>query len=181
MEIQDFLDNSQLNIEDCYLHSFPLEKEKYQDILNSGLKSKILQGKIDHNNSNNGSFYVSLFKSTDEKNIISILEDHPLFIIENNVGVRKTVSTPICMVLTSTFLPIRYSPYNNEYQKFLYLSSKYIIGIRFSLKEEKLEKNLLWMQNFMQWEDEIHKNIPYVDKESSRIINKEKVRKLSLK
>lgn len=181
MEVQDFLDNSQLNIEDCYFHSFPLEKEKYQDILNSGLKSKILQGKIDHNNSNNGSFYISLFKSTDEKNIISILEDNPLFIIGNSLKVRKTSSTPIYEILTSTFLPLRYSPYNNEYQKFLYLSSKYIIGIRFLLKEENLEKRLLRMQEFMRWEDEIHKNIPYVDKDSCRIINKDKVKKLSLK
>lgn len=145
------------------------------------MKSKILRGTIDHENTNNGAFYISLFQSTNEKNLLSILEEHPLLIIKNNVKVIKTLHIPICLCLTNTIFPIRYSPYSNEYQKFLYLSSKHIIGLRFSLMDANLEKNLLWMQQLMLWEEEIHKNMPYIDKETSRIINKDKVRKLSLK
>ena len=81
-------------------------------------KSHILLKHIDKEGTNNGSFYVSLLKIGTYYNDLSILEDNPLLIIDKSVRVIKTSNNGFYNLFSNTPFPLRYSPYNNEYQKF---------------------------------------------------------------
>ena len=120
--MKNYLTDSYFDISDCYFHSFDFCKKSYQNIVTDGLKSKILLKHIDKEGTNNGSFYVSLLKIGTYYNDLSILEDNPLLIIDKSVRVIKTSNNGFYNLFSNTPFPLRYSPYNNEYQKLLYVN-----------------------------------------------------------
>ena len=150
--MRNYLTDSYFDISDCYFHSFDFCKESYQNIITDGLKSKIFLKHIDKEGTNNGSFYVSLLKIDTHYNDLSILEDNPLLIIDKSVRVIKTS--------------------NNEYQKFLKISSKHILGIAFNINRENEIENLKQMKELLLWEKEINKDTLFMDRNSNRVIDK---------
>ena len=166
--MRNYLTDSYFDISDCYFHSFDFCKESYQNIITDGLKSKILLKHIDKEGTNNGSFYVSLLKIDTHYNDLSILEDNPLLIIDKSVRVIKTSNNRF----SNTPFSLRYSPYNNEYQKFLKISSKHILGIAFNINRENKIENLKQMKELLLWEKEINKDILFMDRNSNRVIDK---------
>ena len=157
---------------DSYFDSFDYCKKSYQNIVTDGLKSKILLKHIDKEGTNNGSFYVSLLKIGTYYNDLSILEDNPLLIIDKSVRVIKTSNNGFYNLFSNTPFPLRYSPYNNEYQKLLKISSKYILGITFNINRENEIENLKKMKELLLWEKEINKNVLFMDRNSNRVIDK---------
>lgn len=170
--MRNYLTDSYFDISDCYFHSFDFCKESYQNIITDGLKSKILLKHIDKEGTNNGSFYVSLLKIDTHYNDLSILEDNPLLIIDKSVRVIKTSNNRFYNLFSNTPFSLRYSPYNNEYQKFLKISSKHILGIAFNINRENKIENLKQMKELLLWEKEINKDILFMDRNSNRVIDK---------
>lgn len=170
--MRNYLTDSYFDISDCYFYSFDFCKESYQNIIADGLKSKILLKHIDKEGTNNGSFYVSLLKIDTHYNDLSILEDNPLLIIDKSVRVIKTSNNRFYNLFSNTPFPLRYSPYNNEYQKFLKISSKHILGIAFNINRENEIENLKQMKELLLWEKEINKDTLFMDRNSNRVIDK---------
>ena len=170
--MRNYLTDSYFDISDCYFHSFDFCKEPYQNIITDGLKSKILLKHIDKEGTNNGSFYVSLLKIDTHYNNLSILEDNPLLIIDKSVRVIKTSNNRFYNLFSNTPFSLRYSPYNNEYQKFLKISCKHILGIAFNINRENEIENLKQMKELLLWEKEINKDILFMDRNSNRVIDK---------
>lgn len=170
--MRNYLTDSYFDISDCYFHSFDFCKESYQNIVTDGLKSKILLKHIDKEGTNNGSFYVSLLKIDTHYNDLSILEDNPLLIIDKSVRVIKTSNNRFYNLFSNTPFSLRYSPYNNEYQKFLKISSKHIFGIAFNMNRENEIENLKKMKELLLWEKEIDKDVLFMDRNSNRVIDK---------
>ena len=170
--MRNYLTDSYFDISDCYFHSFDFCKESYQNIITDGLKSKILLKHIDKEGTYNGSFYVSLLKIGTYYNDLSILEDNPLLIIDKSVSAIQTSNNEFYNLFSNTPFPLRYSPYNNEYQKFLKISSKRILGIDFNINREKEMENLKKMKELLLWEKEINKDILFMDRNSNRVIDK---------
>lgn len=170
--MRNYLTDSYFDISDCYFHSFDFCKESYQNIITDGLKSKILLKHIDKEGTNNGSFYVSLLKIDTHYNNLSILEDNPLLIIDKSVRVIKTSNNRFYNLFSNTPFSLRYSPYNNEYQKFLKISCKHILGIAFNINRENEIENLKQMKELLLWEKEINKDILFMDRNSNRVIDK---------
>ena len=95
-----------------------------------------------------------------------------MLIIDKSVRVIKTSNNGFYNLFSNTPFPLRYSPYNNEYQKFLKISSKRILGIAFNINRENEIENLKQMKELLLWEKEINKNLLFMDRNSNRVIDK---------
>lgn len=140
MELLDLVSRSEKDIEvndhDWFYHAFSPEKENIIDMLTDGIKAPILLDKKKSNGGNNGLFYVSVCKRLktrpDYRHSYSMFRDNPMFIIEGINPIKCTMSflSSLCM---NTPLPLRNTSYEDEYQQFLKISYKNIIGIQLKL------------------------------------------------
>lgn len=134
-----------------YYHAFDLpllddetfDMNNFNNMIKEGIKSKILRKKLI--TGYNGYYYVSLTKDEECMNsAFKALSKLPMFIINPNIKVIKAKNFNLQKSYPSWVnsgpLPFRYSPYDNEYQKFYKVKPEQIIGIRYNISEV-LESN----------------------------------------
>ena len=194
-EMIQFIEDKDLSLpeKNYYYHAFVYNQNNFINMINKGIKSSILLGK--HGNGLNGKFYVSLSKketSEIEYSIYNQLLYLPMFIINDEI---KTIKAINCTKNISHYprwfqyspLPFRESIYDDEYQKFLQVSSKDIVGIEYNLKflfnrinKSNIIEDLVVLRNMINDLNSQNLDLPIIDYSSSREINKEKVLSLHL-
>lgn len=174
--------NKEFLLENYFFHSFPLDEKIFKDIILDGIKCKYLLGMKDTDYTYNGSYYVSIFKLTDKKIYpLYMLENNPLLILSDEIKTLKT-NKKYGQMFSNTVIPLRMSPYENEYQTFLKIDSKKIIGIAYYLCESdsNLLEKLAILKLISKWLMELEKQILIVNSYNSKIINQDKLKELSL-
>ena len=171
----------------CFYHAFYYDNKEFVSMLNEGIKSPLLLSKKAAGY--NGYFYVSLTKREKcEMSIYKKLYDLPKFIINPKIRTIKTKNYirygSHLINITNTFLPFRESEYDDEYQKFIIVHSKDIIGIEYNLysnylKYGDIRKDLVILESIINNLIVQKRNIPIIDNSSKSIISKDKV--LSIK
>lgn len=166
-----------------YYHAFDYDSREFISMLMHGIKSRILL--LKHGVGNNGLFYVSLSRCEEcDVSTYKMLYNLPKFIINPNIKVIKTRNYrkyglyPID--LANTFLPLRESGYDDEYQKFLLVSPKNIIGIEYNLyniykKYGVIDYDLKVLKSMVENLKLLNRDIPIIDKSRKKEINKNKV------
>lgn len=103
-----------------YIHFTKFNIEKIESIFKYGIRTPFnlmfnRMCKVEHNNTHNGLFYTSLTKENNsKKSIYEIFSSSPYYIgIE--VEIKKAYSTNKYGIFSNTPLPIRYSPYDDEW------------------------------------------------------------------
>lgn len=169
-----------------YYHAFKYNNQNFSSMITKGIKSPILLNK--KGNGHNGSFYVSLSKNENvEYSINRNLIYLPAFIIDNGIKVVKCKN-----FITDDIkkLPMfsRVSEYDDEYQKFLKVSKKHIVGIRYNLYKILMEygtgfikQNLLILKQIINDLRKAGVDLPIIDLSNSTLINQEKVLRLKIK
>ena len=178
---------------DYYYHAFVYNQNNFINMINKGIKSPILLGK--HGCRLNGNFYVSLSKretSEIEYSIYNQLLYLPMFIIIDEIKSIKAINCTknVCHYprwFQFSPLPFRETIYDDEYQKFLQVSSKDIVGIEYNLKflfnrinKSNIIEYLVGLRNMINDINSQKLDLPIIDYSSSREINKEKVLSLHL-
>ena len=168
---------------DNYYHAFFYNKNEFVSMINEGIKSRLLLHK--DSAGYNGYFYVSLMKEKECKySIYRKLYHLPMFMIDHRIKAIKTKNYKtggnIIEMFESTFLPFRGSVYDDEYQKFLKVSEKDIIGIVYNLYHNYLnngdiKNDLMVLRSIVEVLKEQESNLLIIDKSSNKFINKEKV------
>lgn len=128
-----------------FYHGFSLslynEAGEFKSMMEDGLLCQALRHTKDAGC--NGYFYVSVSKIVDcanyDSSYLTITSRMPAFIIEGLKPIKTHYYCPIAFKYT--FLPIRYSPYDDEYQKFMRVDSCKLIGLQMSIKELELYIN----------------------------------------
>lgn len=194
-EMIQFIEDKNLLLpeKDYYYHAFVYNQNNFINMINKGIKSAILLGK--HGSGLNGNFYVSLSKKETTNVDCSIYNQLlylPMFIINDEI---KTVKAVNCKKNTYHYprwiryspLPFRETIYDDEYQKFLQVSSKDIVGIEYNLKflfnrinKSNIIEDLVVLRNMINDLNSQKLDLPIIDYSSSREINKEKVLSLHL-
>lgn len=166
-----------------YYHAFDYDIREFISMVMHGIKSRILLFK--HGVGNNGLFYVSLSRCEEcDDSAYKRLYNLPKFIINPNIKVIKTRNYkkyglyPID--LSNTFLPLRESGYDDEYQKFLLVSPKNIIGIEYNLYDIYIKYGSInyYLEVLKSMVEDLKlqkRDIPIIDKSSKKEINKNKV------
>lgn len=189
-EIIQYIEDEKVQIQyDYYYHAFRYNEQEFISMLNEGIKAPILLGK--NGDGNNGYFYVSLTKNEIcDYSIYDKLSYLPMFIIDDNI---KTIKTRNFKKMShyrgdfmKTFLPFRESEYDNEYQKFLIVPSKYIVGIQFNvyynfINNYDVKEILSTLKNIIQQLNFISLDLPIIDFSTNTKINKEKILSLNIK
>lgn len=176
------LTDRQFSLEKYLFHSFPIEENAFKNIILDGIKCKYLLGYRDNENSYNGSYYVSTFKMTDKKVYpLCVLEKSPLLIVSDEIGRLKT-KMGSSSIFSDTIIPLRVSPYENEYQTFLKINSKNIIGIAYYLcdTDPALLEKIKILKLIIKWLGELEKQMLIVNSYNNMVINQEKVKSLLL-
>lgn len=169
--------------EDNYYHAFFYEKDEFISMINDGIKSRLLLHK--ESAGYNGLFYVSLMKEKEcEYSIYKKLYHLPMFIINSKIKAIKTNNYKIkrhsVEMFESTPLPFRGSVYDDEYQKFLKVSEKDIIGIVYNIYHNyinngDIKDDLIVLRSIVEVLNEQESNLLIIDKSSNKFINKNKV------
>lgn len=188
-EIVNYIEGEQIAIDKLwYYHAFNYNPKTFQDMINDGIKAKILLGQ--KGVGFNGLFYISL--SREENALYSaynLLRQRPAFVIDSSLRPIKTRnitredSYPLC--ICNSFLPFRSSAYDDEYQCFLKISAAKIKAIRYEFqstesKRELIEKLIVLKQIILDLENQ-NKNLTIFDVDTNRVFKKEKVLSLELK
>ena len=119
-----------------------------------------------------------------------MLKEEPAFIIDGSLKTFKTInyiregSYPIPFY--NTFFPFRISSYDDEYQRFLKVSPKKFIAIRYEINSslnnvEYFRYKLIILQHLMQDLEQVNSSLPVVDADSQQIFNRQKVLALKIK
>ena len=169
-----------------YYHAFKYDKYEFINMVTYGIKSPILLGKA--GNGNNGNFYISLSKNEEcENNIYIKLSNNPMFIINPDIKTIKVRNFIKSGHFPNFFMPspfpLRESEYDNEYQKFLKVKSKDIIGIGYNLSEttkDDIKIKLSILKQMIEILESKKISIPIFDISSSTRINERKVLSLNL-
>ena len=190
MELINYIEDTHILYDNPYYHSFEYNKDDFINMITEGIKSPILLGKP--GGGNNGKFYVSLSKHENcEYSIYDKLNSNPMFVIDRNLKTLKTRNFikkgyyPISFMQSP--LPFRESEYDDEYQKFLKVSPKYILAIQYNIfsnceqhnDNSYIKQHLLILTQIIKDLESLEINLPIIDSSTSTKINKEKV--LSLK
>lgn len=125
--------------DDWFYHGFSLslnnETSEFKSMMEDGLLCQALRHTKDAGC--NGRFYVSVSKIVDcasyDSSYLTITSHMLAFIIEGLKPIKTHYYNPIAFKYT--FLPIRYSPYDDEYQKFIRVDPSKLIGLQMSLEE----------------------------------------------
>jgi hypothetical protein len=110
-----------------------------------------------------------------------------MFIINGNIRTIKARNFltedhyPICFVQSP--LPLRECEYDDEYQRFLKVSPKYILAIQYNIfsnyqkynNNDYIRHQLLTLKQMIEDLDSQKKDLPIIDASTSTKINKEKV------
>ena len=181
--INDIEDKKCELTEDNYYHAFFYEKDEFISMINDGIKSRLLLHK--ESVGYNGLFYVSLMKEKEcEYSIYKKLYHLPMFIINHKINAIKTNNYKIgrhsVEMFESTPLPFRGSVYDDEYQKFLKVSEKDIIGIVYNIYHNyinngDIKDDLIVLRSIVEVLNEQESNLLIIDKSSNKFINKNKV------
>ena len=166
-----------------YYHAFDYNRREFISMVKNGIKSRILL--LRRGVGNNGLFYVSLSRCEEcDYSIYKMFYNLPKFIIKPNINVVKTRNYKTYGLypidLTNTFLPLRESGYDDEYQKFLLVSPKNIIGIEYNLydiyiKRGSINYDLEVLKSMIEDLKLQKRDIPIIDKSSKKEINMNKV------
>ena len=191
-EIVKYIEDEEYKIDkDYYYHAFNYNKMMFQNMITEGIKSPILLGI--NNPGYNGYFYVSLMKKMScNHSIYKLFAKSPKFIISENIKTLKTtkpsntISYP--SLITNSFLPFRRSEWDDEYQKFLRILPKDILGIEYNLcanfdnysKDYLKKKDLIILISIIKSLELKRLDLPIIDSSSGSKINKEKVKNLQL-
>ena len=170
-------------------HAFQYKKEEFINMITEGIKSPILLGRP--GNGNNGKFYVCLSKNEEcENSIYDRLNSNPMFVINGNIKTIKSRNFikngyyPISFMYSP--LPFRECEYDDEYQKFLKVSSKDILAIQYNIfsncqqynNSNYMKHQLLILKQMIEDLESQNIDLPIIDASTSTKINKEKVLKI---
>jgi len=165
------MNSKTININKCYYHAFSKDEKVFKNIIQQGIKCKLLQGHIDLNSTYNGTFYISLYKIKSNDKVMKIIQERPCIILDEKIKPIHTKKG--AGIFSNTPLPIRVSPYENEYQKFFYISPKHFLGIGLNLEDERtIKQKYEDLRNMLIWLKEIQKDIDFYDISTGKIINK---------
>lgn len=172
---------------DFYYHAFLYQQEEFLSMINEGIKSHILLGK--NVQGNNGYFYVSLSKQEKcEFSIYNRLNHLPMFVISPKIRTIKTEnfrrrSSYLSGCMVNLPFPFRQSEYDDEYQKFLKVSSRDILAIQFDIysyiQHSSIKNRMLILKSMVEDLNSQKICLPIVDSSTLKKINQKKV--LSLK
>lgn len=186
LEVLSFIENVPIVLSNnYYYHAFVYDHDAFVNMINEGIKAPIYLDKSGQGN--NGLFYVSLSKNLGCKDsIYDKLNSLPMFIINEKIFTFKTKNgLPPTFSLMKSPLPIRYSDYEDEFQKFLKVKPKDILGIQFNLFSNVDDSNIRYsmaiLQSIINDLENENSNMPIIDGVTSRMINKNKVMSLNLK
>lgn len=184
----EYIEDKRIVINDInYYHAFDYNKQNFSSMIINGIKSPILLNK--KGNGHNGKFYVSLSKNENVKySVNKILIYQPAFIIDNNIKVVKCKNF-ITDDIKKLSMFSRVSEFDDEYQKFLKVPKKYIVGIRYNLYKiliecsttEIIKQNLLILKQIINDLRDSTVDLPIIDLSNSTLINQEKVLRLKIK
>lgn len=176
--------------DEWYYHASVYNKEKYRDILTSGIKSRFCKNGFKFKSAGgwNGQFYISLMKrdidgiySFLESSWYSVLYGSPRFIIDETIKTFKT-NYPIgnTPTLSNSFIPIRNSYYKDEWQAFYKILPSYILGVEYSISDlvNYYENCLVYFNvllDLVRLLSELNIDIPIYDFSSMLEINKSRV------
>ena len=186
LEVLSYIENVPIVLSNnYYYHAFVYDHDAFVNMINEGIKAPIYLDKSGQGN--NGLFYVSLSKNLNcVDSIYDKLSSLPMFIINEKIWVvkAKNALSPSFSLKRSP-LPIRYSEYDDEYQKFLKVKPKDILGIQFNLFTNVDNSNIRYSMAILQAIISDLENegidMPIIDGITSRMINKNKVMSLNLK
>lgn len=186
LEVLSYIENVPIVLSNnYYYHAFVYDHDSFVNMINEGIKSPIYLNRS--GDGYNGLFYVSLSKNLGCKDsIYDKLSSLPMFIINEKIFTFKTKNgLPPSFSLMKSPLPIRYSDYEDEYQKFLKVKPKDILGIQFNLFSNVDDSNIRYsmaiLQSIINDLENENSNMPIIDGVTSRMINKNKVMSLNLK
>nr|MBP3258701.1 hypothetical protein [Bacilli bacterium] len=186
LEVLSYIENVPIVLNNnYYYHAFVYDHDDFVNMINKGIKAPIYLNRS--GDGYNGLFYVSLSKNLGCKDsIYEELNSLPMFIINEKIFTFKTKNgLPPSFSLMKSPLPIRYSDYEDEYQKFLKVKPKDILGIQFNLFSNVDDSNIRYsmaiLQSIINDLENENSNMPIIDGVTSRMINKNKVMSLNLK
>lgn len=183
-KILNYIEDEQVIMDDFYYHAFSYNHEKFINMITEGIKSPILlKTKA---GGNNGYFYVSLTKNENCKNSIYKKLDHmPMFIINNKIKTVKaknfSLSSSYPMWVKNSPLPFRDCEYDDEYQKFLKVNPKDILGIIYDISNcdnpylHDIKNKLFILNEMIKDLKSENINLPIINASSNKKINQEKV------
>ncbi len=178
---------------DFYYHAFEYNQKEFISMITEGIKAPILLGK--RGDGNNGKFYVSLSKNTNCLNsIYNKLSNKPMFMINNKMLTVKARNFKIYgkypLFLMQSPLPFRDCEYDDEYQRFLRVSSKDILAIQYNIysnfqkyndkNNDYIKCQLLTLKQMIEDLKSQKIYLPIVDASTSTKINTEKILSLKL-
>ena len=186
LEVLSFIENVPIVLSNnYYYHAFVYDHDAFVNMINEGIKSPIYLNRSGEGH--NGLFYVSLSKNLNcVDSIYDKLSSLPMFIINEKIwAIKAKNALSPSFSLKRSPLPIRYSEYDDEYQKFLKVKPKDILGIQFNLFTNVDDSNIRYsiavLQAIISDLEHEGNNMPIIDGITSRMINKGKVMSLNLK
>lgn len=186
-EILAFIEDKEINYDkNWYLHATRLDINTINNILQEGIKSACLLNK--KGNHFNGSYYISLYKDSNEANRLNnMLKEYPKFIIKDITPLyADSDKYNFRKYFINTKIPLRTSEWDGEYQQYLEIDSSKIIALEYSLSHilhkpgVDIKEKIFFLKELVLCIESINNNLPIFDLESKREINKEKVLSLNL-
>lgn len=183
----DYIEDKKItNDEKWYFHATNKDIKIIEEILKNGIKSLYLRNK-ESLLGYNGKYYVSLSKKTNcSKSAYYLFENRPKFIVSGIHTIHANNKSELAYSCIETVFPIRTSCYEDEYQAFLKVRPKYILGLEYSLSHILYDdpassiEELRFLKEIINSLGKLSLNLPIYDCSSSREINKQKVISLNI-
>ncbi len=173
-----------------FYHGFGGNLDTLTKILTNGLLCKKKLGiKRNPSHSHNGIHYISLTKYFEEEySIFSLISSSPILIISSEVSAIKTVNTlkrySFLDIFINTPLPFRTSTYNDEWQVYKKIDSKYFVGIYFdllkNLKRNDEKEQLNKLKQIIEIIDCLGLELPIIDGSDNTKLDKKVIRKIKI-